>query len=147
MNNNLIVRVTKAQKLEALKKFIPEDASVTFPGNDTKGSYVFSRDEMIAFLDNEIELLAKKNNNSNGEKSLTAVQKANEGFKASICEYLDNLETSDEKPGATCTEMFKNIPDMQPFSSQKVSALCRQLRADQKIDSKEVKGKVYFFTI
>lgn len=147
MSNNTTVRVTKAQKLEVLKKFIPDDARHVFPGtsddkgNTVKTAYVFDKDAIMEFLDYEISLLAKKNS---GEKKQTDEQKANEGYKDKILAYLENMEVTDEHPGATCSEMFKGIPELAPYSPQKVSALCRQLKQAELITSTEYKGKTMF---
>lgn len=79
MADNTIIRVTKAQKLEVIKQFIPEDATHTFPGNETKLPYTFSYQEIIAFIDAEIAQLAKKNSGNNGKQ--TEAQKQNEVIK------------------------------------------------------------------
>lgn len=144
---NITIRVTKAQKLEVIKKFISDNARHTFPGNDTKAAYVFDKDAMIAFIDEQIELLAKKNS---GDKKQTADQKNNERLKALMLDYMSKLPETDENgnsiPGVTCSEIFKAIPEFAPYSPQKVSALFRQLKPDH-VDSKEVKGKMYFFLV
>lgn len=143
MENNF-VRVTKAQKLTALKEAIRDDFSKTFPGDEEKGRfpYVFNTAEVMAFIDAELALLAKKNS---GDKKQTADQKKNEEYKVDIVNFLSALPEGCE--GATCTEMFKKIPSMDSYSPQKVAALCRQLREEGKVDSKEVKGKTLFFAL
>lgn len=134
-----VVRVTKAQKLEAIKAAIPADFKREFPGDDKKQGFTFDHAAVMEFLDYEIALLAKKNS---GDKKLTKVQEANEKYKQNILDYLAGLvEDSD---GATCTEMFKAIPAFAEYSPNKVSALCRQLKMAELITSKEIKGKTFF---
>lgn len=146
--DNTTIRVTKAQKLDAIKRFISDDARHVFPGNDNKAAYVFDKNAMIAFIDEQIELLAKKNS---GDRKQTADQKKNEEYKEKILDYLAGLPETDDKGnkihGATCSEIFKGIPDLAPFSPQKVSALMRQLKAATLVDGTEVKGKMYFHLI
>lgn len=137
-----MIRVTKAQKLSVLKEIIPADFRYVFPGNENKIEYVFDQSEAIKFIDAELGLLAKKNS---GDKKLTKDQQANEQYKNEIVTYLTNLP--DDKEGATCTEMFKAIPSLSDYSPQKVSALCRILKQEVRIDSKEVKGKTLFFAL
>lgn len=147
--DNTIIRVTKAQKLEVIKKFIPEDATHTFPGNENKAAYVFDYDAIIAFLDAELAQLAKKNS---GDKKQTDQQKANEKIKDAICEYLDGLGVDkDGNPnGATCTQIAKVVLNVQcpdEATPQKASSMCRLLKNDGRVDSKEVKGKTYFYLL
>lgn len=141
MADNNIIRVTKAQKLEAIKKFIPADASTTFPGNDTKAPFVFNYDAIIAFLDTELAALAKKNS----DKKPTKAQEENEKVKEAICAYLE-----DKEDGATCAQVAKDVlsavcPD--EATPQKASSMFRLLKNDGRVSSKEVKGRTYFFLV
>lgn len=149
MTENNVIRVTKAQKLEVIKKFIREDASHTFPGNENKAAYVFDYDAMIAFLDAEIAALAKKNS---GDKKQTEAQKANEKIKDAICEYLKGLGVDkDNKPvGATCTQVSKDVLSIHcPIEAtpQKASSMFKQLKTEGRVDSREVKNKVYYYLL
>lgn len=138
---NTIVRVTKAQKLAAIKGMIAKDASVTFQGNAEKGKqdYLFNYEEVIAFLDKELELLSKKNS---GDKKLTVDQKKNEEYKADILDFLAGLP--EDSKGVTCTEMSKKIPSLSEYGSQKVSALCRQLKEAGQVVANTEKGRTLF---
>ena len=73
-----------------------------------------------------------------GEKKPTKTQVANEGFKQVI---LQNME-----PGRlyTVTELAKEMPFGEDLSSQRVSALVRQLKEAEKIVRTEDKRKAYF---
>lgn len=91
-------------------------------------------DEEIAFIDHELELLAKKNA-SKGERKPTATQKANEGIKEEILGVLsDNA--------VTVTEIVKSLE--ADYTNQKVSALLRQLIADGKVEKVVDKRKSLF---
>ena len=94
--------------------------------------------DLVAFIEHEIELLAKKNA-STGERKPTKTQIANEGIKAEI---LETLEGSTE--GVTCSELLKLNPALAEYSSQKIVALIRQLVSEGKASREVVKGKAYF---
>jgi hypothetical protein len=99
-----------------------------------KANHNLSADE-IAFIDHELELLAKKNS---AEKKPTAVQVANEGIKADI---LDGMEIGKKY---TITDLMKTIPACAELSNQRVSALVRQLVTDGAVERTEEKRKAYF---
>ena len=94
-------------------------------------------DEVIAFIDHELELLAKQNS---AEKKPTAVQVANEGIKAEI------LSAMEDDRLYTITEMIKEIPACADLTNQRVSALVRQMYdcAEPTIERVEEKRKAYF---
>lgn len=100
-----------------------------------KANYNLSADE-VAFIDHELELLAKKNA-STGERKPTATQKANEGIKDVIVDVLGANGGQ-----MTVTEIVKTIDG--DFTNQKISALLRQLIADGKVEKVVDKRKSYF---
>ena len=87
-----------------------------------------------AFIDKELELLAKKNS---AEKKPTKVQEENKGIKEII---LDNLT----EEGITITDLQKKVPELGELSNQKISALMRQLVNDNVVVKTEDKRKSYF---
>ena len=93
-------------------------------------------DEEVAFIDHELELLAKKNA-STGERKPTATQKANEGIKDVIVDVL-----ADNGGQMTVTEIAKAIDG--DYTNQKISALVRQLIADGRVEKIVDKRKSYF---
>lgn len=93
------------------------------------------KEEEVAFINHELELLAKKNSS---EKKPTAVQVANEGIKGEI---LDTMEW-DKK--YTITDLMKTVPCCAELSNQRVSALVRQLVSDGLVQRTEEKRKAYF---
>lgn len=124
------VRITKAQRFEDIKHLLMGEDVV----------YGTTVEDAMGVIDHELDLLAKKN--SVDSKKQTAAQQVNEGLKQAILDYLGGLP--DDVPGATCTEMYKNIPCMADYSGQKVSALANQLAKADRVEKKEIKGKTYF---
>lgn len=95
----------------------------------------YANEEDKAFIEHELELLAKKNS---GEKKPTATQKENENIKAVIVEVLS------DGVARTIGEICKSNEALADLSSQKVSALVRQLVNDEVVIREEVKRKAYF---
>lgn len=91
--------------------------------------------DVIAFIDHEIELLERKNS---AEKKPTATQKANADLKAAI------LESMVKDRNYTITEMIKEFPALSELTNQKVSAMVRQLVEANLIEKIEDKRKSYF---
>lgn len=95
----------------------------------------YAHEEDKAFIEHELELLAKKNS---GERKPTATQKDNEATKAVIISVL-----SDGTP-RTIGEICKADKALNDFSSQKISALVRQLVLDEVVVRTVDKRKAYF---
>lgn len=94
----------------------------------------YAHDEDKAFIEHELELLAKKNS---GEKKPTATQKENEAIKVAIVEGLGDK-------ALTIGEICKSVDACTDLSSQKVSALVRQLVLEGKVVREEIKRRAYF---
>ena len=92
-------------------------------------------DEVIAFIDHELELLAKKNS---ADKKPTAQQVANDGIKTAIAEGMTPNRLY------TVTEIQKEIAECAELSNQRISALLRQMVADGVVVRTEDKRKAYF---
>ena len=92
-------------------------------------------DAEIAFIDHELELLAKKNAS---EKKPTAQQVANEGLKAVIVDVL-------KANGGlmTITDIQKASSELSELSNQRISALVRQMIGVE-VERVEDKRKAYF---
>ena len=88
-----------------------------------------------AFVEHELELLAKKNAS---DRKPTAQQVANEGIKAAIVAGMAPNRLY------TVTEIQKEIPECAEMSNQKVSALVRQLKDAGLVVKTEDKRKSYF---
>lgn len=99
-----------------------------------KANYNLTEDEK-AFIDHELELLAKKNS---ADKKPTATQVANDGIKSAILAGMEDGRLY------TITELIKEIPELAELTNQRVSALVRQLKEEEKIERIEDKRKAYF---
>jgi hypothetical protein len=117
---NSTKKMTKKDYFAILKATYPTDAK--------------DYDEVIAFIDHEIELLSRKNS---AEKKPTATQTANEGLKKAI------LETMEPSRLYTITDLIKEVPALAEMTNQKVSAIVRQMLGTD-IERVEEKRKAYF---
>ena len=89
----------------------------------------------IAFVEHELELLAKKNAS---EKKPTAQQVANEGLKSTILDVLT------ENGGLmTITDIQKSCAELAELSNQRISAIVRQM-VGISVERVEDKRKAYF---
>ena len=92
-------------------------------------------DAEVAFIDHELELLAKKNAS---EKKPTAQQMANEGIKGAIINCLR------ENGGLmTITDIQKSAEELAELSNQRISALVRQM-VGISVERVEDKRKAFF---
>lgn len=97
---------------------------------------VASNEQLVEFINHELELLDKKSASHTTAK--TANQKANEEIKTKIVDALVQLGKS------TISELQAGSEEMAEYSNQKLSALLKQL-----VDNKQVvrimdKKKAYF---
>lgn len=92
--------------------------------------------EDAAFIDHELELLAKKN--AGGEKKLTPTQKANESLKADILDYMS------ENTQYSIDQMIKTFPCCAELSTSKVTAMMTQLIKANLVERITDKRKSYF---
>lgn len=93
------------------------------------------REDLVEFIDHEIELLNKKATS----KKPTKIQVENENIKGLIIEGLENLG----KP-VTISELQESDENLANLSNQKISALLTQLIKDNKVVRIEDKRKAYF---
>ena len=91
--------------------------------------------EFVAFIDHEIELLSRKR----GTSKPTKTQIANEAIKEEILAVL-----ADADEALTVGEIVKALEG--DYTSQKISALCRQLKEEGKVE-KTTEKKVSRFTL
>ena len=102
------------------------------------------KDSLAEVMEHELELLAKKNS---ADKKPTATQVENEKFKELIVEFMVEGEKY------TITDFIKSIPELNEKTNQKVSAIVKQMYADEDKGQKvedfplvrvEEKRKAYF---
>ena len=79
---------------------------------------VANKPEMVAFIDHELDLLAKKS----ASKKPTKTQVENEEIKNKIVDVLSTFEN-----GATASEVLAADTTFTGMSNQKISALLKQL--------------------
>lgn len=79
--------------------------------------------------------IAKKNS---AERKPTAAQKANEGYKTAILEFMEVGKKY------TITDLMKEVVELADLSNQRVSALVRQLKEEGLVERTEEKRKAYF---
>ena len=96
---------------------------------------VIDRQDLVDFIDHEIELLSKKSSKS----APTKTQVENEKFKEKIVATLVELDKY-----ATITEIQNANTELADLSNQKMSALLKQLFDNKVIDKVIDKKKAYF---
>ena len=117
-------KITKREKFEMLAK-IPA---------------VAENEMLIEFINHELELLAKKNISSTGEKKLTATQVANEGLKSDIYAHM----VANPTRLFTIAELIKEVPACAELSTSKMTAMLTQLIKANKVERISDKRKSYF---
>lgn len=96
-------------------------------------------EEMVSFIEHEIELLKNKRTNANGEKKLTAQQIANAKVAEMVKEYLATTER------ATVGEMFKNIVELpEEMTTQRLTAIVSAMVRANEIERTMDKRVAYF---
>lgn len=98
---------------------------------------VKSNENLVAFIDNELDLLSRKNSKS----TMSKTQVENEKIKDVI--YNTLVETGTP---VTITELQKANEDLAVYSNQKISALLKQL-VDNKVVNKIVEKRVTRFYV
>lgn len=96
---------------------------------------VIDRQDLVDFIDHEIELLSKKSSKT----APTKTQVENEKIKEKIVATLVELDRY-----ATITEIQNANTELADLSNQKVSALLKQLVDTNKVDKMIDKKKAYF---
>jgi Fe2+ or Zn2+ uptake regulation protein len=102
---------------------------------DTYPTSADNYDEVIGFIDHEMELLERKNSS---DKKPTAQQVANDKLKSAI------LLAMEPDKRYTASEVLKLVDDTGELSNQKVSALLRLLKDAGLVERIEDKRKTYF---
>ena len=105
---------------------------------------VANNPDLVAFIENEIDLLNKKSNSSSDRKP-TARQSENAGLKEAILAYLRQNDP------ATITELMKNVPELaaiENLTNQRTSAIVRQMiEIDKTVERLVEKRTAYFKAI
>ena len=123
-NTSNSAKVTKRERFSQLMEIV-------------KASNVENSAELVAFIEHEVELLAKKNSRS-GKPTKTQVE--NETIKAQIISVLERVG----KP-MTVTQLLAES-EFTGLSNQKVSALLTQLRKSGEV-VRTIEKKVAFYSL
>lgn len=100
---------------------------------------VQANDEMVAFINHEIELLGRKNS----AKKATPQQEENNAIKVAMLDIMTEPMTATQIMN-TVEPMFPNLE--KPLTNQRISALLRQLgdKGTQQINRFQEKRVTYF---
>jgi len=115
-----MTKITKREMFEQIRTHLTDEAE-------------------IAFIDHELELLAKKNERRSDKP--TAKQVAN----ATLIEEI--YEAMEAGKSYRIAEIQALIPDLADASGQKVSALVKKMRDNVLVSREVVKGVAYFTKI
>ena len=141
-------KVTKAMALNAIISVLatldPETKVNAVSNEDMNGySKVVSLDDMTAYCENELELLAKK------RSSTSKASKANAETRMALAEIVLATLSETGKPMTvsemqTANEELRVSADGTPISNQRVTSVCYSLVEEGKITNTKDKKKSYF---
>ena len=114
------------------KKFTKRNAITTL----LTLSEVQADPRLVAYCENELKLLDKKN--VSGEKAKTKTQEANDIIKAEILQWYPDGERF------TCSGLQKSCPACAELSTPKISALVNQMVGDGLLTKTTEKRVSYF---
>ena len=97
---------------------------------------VADNEEMVAFIDHEIELLERK---SNSTKKPTKTQIENDSFKAEIVAYLTEVDTP-----KTIKELQAEIPSINGLTNQRITHMLTDLVKAETLTKEYVKKTPYY---
>ena len=97
---------------------------------------VADNEEMVAFIDHEIELLERK---SNSPKKPTKTQVENDGFKAEIVAYLTEIDAP-----KTIKELQAEIPSISGLTNQRITHMLTDLVKAETLTKEYVKKTPYY---
>ena len=118
------IKVTKKDNFNALRAIV-------------EATDVANKSALLDFIDNELELLAKKANSAKSKPSKT--QAENDTIKSLILTSLAKSDTA-----LTITEFQTKFEIFAEYSNQKMSALFKQLVDNGTLVKTVVKKKSYF---
>lgn len=97
---------------------------------------VADNEEMVAFIDHEIELLEKK---SNSPKKPTKIQIENNNFKAEIIAYLTEVDAP-----KCIKELQVEMPSLAGLTNQRITHMLTDLVKAEILTKKYVKKTPYY---
>ena len=134
--------MTKAQMFAVVKgivkDFAYENEGMTF-GDESE----LTADDVLAFLDNEIELVNKRNSRKGTNKKT----EANKAVKEAIVEVLEGSDKALTVTEITKTDTIQAFAtEDKPVSNAKITALLTQLRKEGLV-KREYEKKVAYFSL
>ena len=105
-------------------------------------SEIQADERLVAYCENELRLLDKKNVSS-GEKKLTEKQTQNETYKTAIVDYLQEVAPEHK----SISEIWQGVPELAEngeMTGQRISALLTQLIKAGLVVRVEEKRRAYF---
>ena len=133
--------MTKKETLATIKNLVLNgNAVIEQDGNETTITLDDFKDEIIAYIDNEISLIEKKAEKAKTQKSKT--QKENEVFKAEILNVLEHQYNP-----LNINDIIGMSEKFSGFSCQKMSALLKQLVDSGKVGRQIIEKKPYFYLV
>ena len=124
--------MTKREVLMALINAVSAMPELIASFDDGENAEVNIKDNVLAYAENELVLLDRKAGKAKSQKSKT--QRENEGIKESIVNALTLIGRA-----VTISELIKEGEGMHDFSCQKLSALLKQLTAENRVQRIEEK--------
>ena len=130
--------MTKKETLATIKNLVLNgNAVIEQDGNAITVTLDDFKDEIIAYIDNEISLIEKKAEKAKTQKSKT--QKENEVFKAEILAVLEHQISP-----LNINDIIGMSETFSGFSCQKMSALLKQLVDSGKVNRQIIEKKPCF---
>lgn len=102
-----------------------------------QASGVANTDEIVAFIDHEIELLNKKS------ATRTKAEKENDALNVTLMEKITEVLAGDKK--MTVTEIMKSDAGLAEYSNQKISAVLKKMVENGSVVRVTEKGKSIFY--
>ena len=133
--------MTKKETLTTIKNLVLNgNAVIEQDGNAITVTLDDFKDEITAYIDNEISLIEKKAEKAKTQKSKT--QKENEVFKAEILSVLEHQYNP-----LNINDIIGMSETFSGFSCQKMSALLKQLVDSGKVGRQIIEKKPYFYLV
>lgn len=102
-------------------------------------NFVADNEEMVAFINHEIELLDKK---SNSPKKPTKTQIENDNFKAEIVAYLTEVDAP-----KCIKELQTEIPSLAGLTNQRITHMLTDLVKAETLKKEYVKKTPYYSVV
>ena len=130
--------MTKAQMFAVVRDFVSANEDLLTDGLDENE---LTADEVVAFLNNEIELVNKRNSRK-GTNKKTEANKAVKDAIVAVLEGSDKALTVTEITKTDTIQAFAT--EDKPVSNAKITALLTQLRKEGLVKREYVKKVAYF---